>query len=199
MLTNLFIKKKNIENIVTSEDIMPIVNSYEFTTFKVYDVAISHPKTWHVFVNPSKPFDYYDGQVKIDHSMDKSSKDNEFSLSLRWAKIEKEITIDEYVDEIKKQYVIKQKRNKRDYYKILSIDEDICASDTKAFMIKSEVKANHSIYRVLKNDEAFKSSEIVTYSPKSKRIAFAVMTSRSEFFDEYQFLFNKILRSLDCQ
>lgn len=192
-------KKNNIQQVASDEDIASIVDSYEFTKFQVYDVAISHPKSWHIFVNPSKPFDYYDGQVKIDHSMDKSSKDNEFSLSLRWARIEKDITIDEYVNEIQKQYLLKQKKNKRDLYKILSINEDSCDGGTKSYLIKSEVKANHSIYRILKNDESFRSSELVTYNPNSKRIAFAVMTSRSEIFDEYQFLFNRILRSLNCQ
>lgn len=192
-------RKTNETNpIFTIDDVKACINAYSFTKFQVYGVGIDHPDSWRVFVNPSKNFEYFDGQVKIDHSMDKTSADKEISLSLRWARLNNTITLDDYINEITKQYKLKQKKNKRDSYKILSIDNVITNAKKKAYIIKSQIIANHSIYRVLRNNEMFKSSEIVIFSPESGRIAFAVISSKSDIFDNNQKLFERILFSFDC-
>ena len=117
-----------------------IPNTYHLIPFQVYQVGILHPDTWQVYINPSKTFAFHDGFAKIDRSAEKSCPD-QASLALRWAKLKKETTIDEYMDEIKLQYEKKQKKNKKDSFKILSMTpvEDL---PHKAYLMESSIRAN---------------------------------------------------------
>ncbi len=165
--------------------------------FAVYGVAIKHPADWRIFINPSKTFLYQDGYAKIDRSVAPGAKKLEVSLSLRWARINKVVSIDEYVDEIQRQYAIKQQKNKTDSFRIDDLYE---AADMphKTFAIESTIMANHSIYRVLKSNEYFKSLEYVTRCPVTERIVMATLCAYCETFDCNRDLFIRMLSSLKC-
>ena len=57
------------------------------------------------------------------------------------------------MDEIKLQYEKKQKKNKKDSFKILSMTpvEDL---PHKAYLMESSIRANHSVYRTLGKEES---------------------------------------------
>lgn len=164
--------------------------------FQVYQVGILHPDTWHVFINPSKPFDFYDGFAKIDRSAQKHCPD-QASLSVRWAKLQKETTIDEYMDELKKQYEKKQRKNKKDHFEILSI-EPAKNMPHKSYIMYSSIRANHSVYRSFGKEETICSMQLTTYCDVTKRLVIASIASTPEDFENRSEVYKKILLSLTC-
>ncbi len=177
--------------LVKIDDQVPLI------PFEAYGVSILHPQDWRIFVNPSKPFLYHDGYAKIDRSVVGGDKSQDVSLSLRWAQLNKQVTIDDYVDEIKRQYELKQKKNKSDRYQI----DDIRLLEHlphRAYSIQSSITANHSIYRVLKDDERFKSIEYVTYCEVTDRIVMATICAYGDIFAANRDLFLCMLNSLGC-
>ena len=173
-----------------------IPNTYHLMPFQVYQVGILHPDTWQVYINPSKTFAFHDGFAKIDRSAEKSCPD-QASLALRWAKLKKETTIDEYMDEIKLQYEKKQKKNKKDSFKILSMTpvEDL---PHKAYLMESSIRANHSVYRTLGKEESILSLQLTTYCDVTKRLVIASLASTPEDFESKRETYREILFSLTC-
>ena len=173
-----------------------IPNTYHLIPFQVYQVGILHPDTWQVYINPSKTFAFHDGFAKIDRSAEKSCPD-QASLALRWAKLKKETTIDEYMDEIKLQYEKKQKKNKKDSFKILSMTpvEDL---PHKAYLMESSNRANHSVYRTLGKEESILSLQLTTYCDVTKRLVIASLASTPEDFESKRETYREILFSLTC-
>ena len=173
-----------------------IPNTYHLIPFQVYQVGILHPDTWPVYINPSKTFAFHDGFAKIDRSAEKSCPD-QASLALRWAKLKKETTIDEYMDEIKLQYEKKQKKNKKDSFKILSMTpvEDL---PHKAYLMESSIRANHSVYRTLGKEESILSLQLTTYCDVTKRLVIASLASTPEDFESKRETYREILFSLTC-
>ena len=173
-----------------------IPNTYHLIPFQVYQVGILHPDTWQVYINPSKTFAFHDGFAKIDRSAEKSCPD-QASLALRWAKLKKETTIDEYMDEIKLQYEKKQKKNKKDSFKILSMTpvEDL---PHKAYLMESSIRANQSVYRTLGKEESILSLQLTTYCDVTKRLVIASLASTPEDFESKRETYREILFSLTC-
>ena len=173
-----------------------IPNTYHLIPFQAYQVGILHPDTWQVYINPSKTFAFHDGFAKIDRSAEKSCPD-QASLALRWAKLKKETTIDEYMDEIKLQYEKKQKKNKKDSFKILSMTpvEDL---PHKAYLMESSIRANHSVYRTLGKEESILSLQLTTYCDVTKRLVIASLASTPEDFESKRETYREILFSLTC-
>lgn len=173
-----------------------IPNTYHLIPFQVYQVGILHPDTWQVYINPSKTFAFHDGFAKIDRSAEKSCLD-QASLALRWAKLKKETTIDEYMDEIKLQYEKKQKKNKKDSFEILSMTpvEDL---PHKAYLMESSIRANHSVYRTLGKEESILSLQLTTYCDVTKRLVIASLASTPEDFESKRETYREILFSLTC-
>ena len=173
-----------------------IPKTYHLIPFQVYQVGILHPDTWQVYINPSKTFAFHDGFAKIDRSAEKSCPD-QASLALRWAKLKKETTIDEYMDEIKLQYEKKQKKNKKDSFKILSMTpvEDL---PHKAYLMESSIRANHSVYRTLGREESILSLQLTTYCDVTKRLVIASLASTPEDFESKRETYREILFSLTC-
>ena len=173
-----------------------IPNTYHLIPFQVYQVGILHPDTWQVYINPSKTFAFHDGFAKIDRSAEKSCPD-QASLALRWAKLKKETTIDEYMDERKLQYEKKQKKNKKDSFKILSMTpvEDL---PHKAYLMESSIRANHSVYRTLGKEESILSLQLTTYCDVTKRLVIASLASTPEDFESKRETYREILFSLTC-
>ena len=145
-LSSKLFRKKVTEYEHSPEAIQSVVSSYKFIPFSAYGVSILHPDSWNIFITPNKPFVFHDGAVKIDRSFDRSSPDSEISLSVRWAKLSQIISVDDYISEIQNQYAIKQKKNKRDNYKILEIKPEE-GFQHKTYSITSRIVANHSVYR----------------------------------------------------
>ncbi len=168
----------------------------ELIPFQAYRVKILYPDTWHIFINPSKSFDYYDGFVKIDRSSERNSP-NQASLSVRWAKMQKEITIDEYMEELKMQYAKKQKKNKKDHFEILSM-EPVKGLSHKAYLMHTSIKANHSIYRAFGKEETVCSMQLTTYCEITKRILIASIASVPEDIKAQREHYQQMLFSLTC-
>lgn len=164
--------------------------------FQVYGITILHPDNWHVFINPSKPFDYYDGFAKIDRSAEKAARE-QVSLSLRWARLDRETSIDEYMEELKLQYEKKQKKNKRDHFEIESI-EPLEGMAHKSYLMRSRIRANHSVYRTLGKEETICSLQLTTYCDVTKRLVIASISSTEKNLELHENLYNKILLSLTC-
>lgn len=173
-----------------------IPETYNLIPFQVYRVGILHPDTWHIFVNPSKSFAFHDGFAKIDRSSEKNCAD-QASLALRWAKLKKETTIDEYMEEIKIQYAKKQKKNKKDHFEILSI-EPIEGLPHKAYLMTSSIRANHSVYRTLGKEESILSLQLTTYCDVTKRLVIASIASTPDDFEKKSNIYKEILFSLTC-
>lgn len=164
--------------------------------FQVYQIGIMQPENWHVFINSSKPFDFYDGFAKIDRSTEKKSSE-QASLSLRWAKLEKDTNIDEYMDELKKQYQKKQKKNKKDHFEIVSIDP-VEGMPHKSYLMFSSIRANHSVYRSLGKEETICSMQLTTYCDVTKRLVIASIASTEEDIKNRNDIYKEILFSLTC-
>lgn len=190
--TNLAEKESMQKNLL--QEVNP--NTYNLIPFQVYQVGISHPDTWHIFVNPSKPFAFYDGFVKIDRSAEKG-RSEQASLSLRWAKLKKDTNIDEYMEEVKKQYEKKQKKNKKDRFEIVSI-ESVDNMPHKSYLIHSSIRANHSVYRSLGKEETILSMQLTTYCPVTMRLVVANIASTLEDFEKKRTVFKDILFSVKC-
>lgn len=193
----LFRKKTTPAPDLYSPELARVDETVPLIAFEAYGVRVLHPQDWRIFINPSKPFLYQDGYAKIDRSVAPGAKKLEVSLSLRWARIEKVVSIDEYVEEIKRQYELKQKKNKSDSFVIDDIHE-VEGLPHKAFSIESSIMANHSIYRVLKSNEFFKSLEYVTRCPETERIVMATLCAYCETFEQNRDLFVRMLGSLKC-
>lgn len=173
-----------------------IPDTYRLIPFQIYQVGIQHPDTWHIFVNPSKPFAFHDGFAKIDRSAEKGCPD-QASLSLRWAKLKKDTTIDEYMEEVNNQYQKKQKKNKKDRFEILNI-EPAEGLPHKSYLIHSSITANHSVYRSMGHEETIQSLQLTTYCPVTKRLVIANIASAPEDFDKKSSVYKEILFSLTC-
>lgn len=190
--TNLA-EKENVQESLLHE---VIPDTYHLIPFQVYQVGIKHPDTWHIFVNPSKSFAFHDGFAKIDRSAEKGCAD-QASLSLRWAKLKKDTNIDEYMDEVKKQYEKKQKKNKKDHFEILSI-EPVDGLPHKSYLMHSSIRANHSVYRSLGREETILAMQLTTYCPVTKRLVIANIASTPEDFEKKGQVYKEILFSLTC-
>lgn len=168
----------------------------ELIPFQAYRVKIIHPDTWQIFINPRKPFDFSDGFVKIDRSTEKNAP-QQASLSVRWAKLQKEISIEEYMEELQAQYNKKQKKNKKDHFEILSI-ESVNDLLHPSYLMYTSIQANHSVYRALGKEETIASMQLTTYCEVTKRILIANIASVPEDLEAQKELYQTILFSLTC-
>lgn len=168
----------------------------ELIPFQAYRVKIIHPDTWQIFINPRKPFDFSDGFVKIDRSTEKNAP-QQASLSVRWAKLQKEISIEEYMEELQAQYDKKQKKNKKDHFEILSI-EPVNDLLHPSYLMYTSIQANHSVYRALGKEETIASMQLTTYCKVTKRILIANIASIPEDLEARKELYQTILFSLTC-
>lgn len=194
LLTRTNLAEKETEQESELHELIP--DTYNLIPFQVYQVGIKHPDTWHVFVNPSKSFAFHDGFAKIDRSADKKCAD-QASLSLRWAKLKKDTNIDEYMEEVQRQYEKKQKKNKKDHFEILSI-EPLDNMPHKAYLMYSSIRANHSVYRSMGQEETIMAMQLTTYCPVTKRLVIANIASTPEDFDKKNEIYKEILFSLTC-
>ena len=101
------------------------------------------------------------------------------------------------MDEIKLQYEKKQKKNKKDSFKILSMTpvEDL---PHKAYLMESSIRANHSVYRTLGKEESILSLQLTTYCDVTKRLVMASLASTPEDFESKRETYREILLSLTC-
>ncbi len=168
----------------------------ELIPFQAYRVKILHPDTWQIFINPRKPFDFSDGFVKMDRSGEKHAR-QQASLSVRWARLKKEISIEDYMEELQTQYTKKQKKNKKDHFEILSIEpiNDLLHS---SYLMYTSIRANHSVYRALGKEETISSMQLTTYCEVTKRILIANIASTKEDLASQKELYQDILFSLTC-
>lgn len=197
MLKMFGFNKTNLANKAEETYLHEVVpKQYHLIPFQVYQVGILHPDTWQVYINPSKTFAYHDGFAKIDRSAEKSCPD-QASLALRWAKLKKETTIEEYMEEIKLQYEKKQKKNKKDSFEILSITPAE-GLPHKAYLMESSIRANHSVYRSMGREESILSLQLTTYCDVTKRLVIASIASTPEDFEEKKDRYKEILFSLTC-
>ena len=107
------------------------------------------------------------------------------------------------MDEIKIQYEKKQKKNKKDHFEILSI-EPVKETDAglllphKSYLMHSQIKANHAVYRSMGKEETILSMQLTTYCDVTKRLVIASMIAPPEQFQAEEKLYRKILFSLTC-
>lgn len=161
----------------------------------VYGICVHHPEDWQIFINPNNKFTFNEGLIKIDKV--KGTKKAEASLSIRWAKMIKDITLDEYVEELGKQFERKEKRSRnKDQYKITNKSKLSLIDGTDAYLLENEFVANHSIYRILGKDELVKVLQVLFYSRKTKRMVIASLSTASESLERYRENFMGILTTL---
>lgn len=161
----------------------------------VYGISVYHPENWQIFINPNNAFTFNEGLIKIDKV--KGTKKAEASLSIRWAKMVQEITLDEYVEELEKQFKKKEKRSRnKDHYQITNKSKLTLIDGTAAYLLENEFVANHSIYRILGKDELVKVLQVLFYSPESKRMVVASLSTASDSLEKYREDFMDILTTL---
>ncbi len=160
----------------------------------IYGIRINHPVDWQVFVNPNSKFTFDEGLIKVDKV--KGSQKAKASLSIRWAKMVDDITLDEYVEELEKQFKWKEKRSRRkDRYKIVSKSK-IQMNGTEGCLLENEFVANHSIYRIFGKDELVKVLQVFFYSKETKRMVVASMSMSPEELKRNRDQFVEILTTL---
>ncbi|MBY7144567.1 hypothetical protein KFZ56_16215 [Virgibacillus sp. NKC19-3] len=165
-----------------------------FIPLNIYGIGIRHPRDWQVFINPNNKFTFDEGLIKIDKVT--VSKKSAASLSIRWANMKEDINIDDYVDELEKQFQNKEKRSRRkDRYKI--IEKIKCTVDNRnAYLLKNEFVANHSIYRILGKEELVKVLQVLFYSEQTGRMVVASLSTTPEELAESEHTFIEMLTSL---
>jgi len=166
----------------------------QFLPLSVYGVSISHPSDWKIFINPNTKFTFDEGQIKIDKV--KGPKEKSTSLTIRWAKMNHEITLDEYIEELEQQFKKKEKKSRnKDRYSI--VEKTKCmVNGVEAFLLHQEFVANHSIYRILGKDELVKVLQIMIYSKNTQRMIVASLLTTPEELKENEQILKEILFSL---
>ena len=111
------------------------------TTFSMYDVSIDHPRTWGLYFNPKRPFNYNTGYFRIENPQNRKGAD--ISISINWEKAESENAIfaENYCQNVEKQY---KKQLKKENYTIEKA-EVIPFLNGKAAYIVSEYQGSMGI------------------------------------------------------
>lgn len=191
MTLSLFKNKERINN-----NTSPRVLAEELIPIQIYGLSLSYPKSWQIFINSNKPFLWNDGFMKIDSSAS-TPKSPQTSISVRWAQINKHIDIEEYINEVKKQYIIKQKKNKKDSFRILKIEP--CEQTTHpAYLVYSSIIANHSVYRSFGHSERLRTLQLTTHCADTDRLIIVSITATENDFLINEAYYLKILYSLQC-
>ncbi|MEN1969834.1 hypothetical protein WMZ97_17360 [Lentibacillus sp. N15] len=173
------------------------MGDFNLLLFNVYGIGIYHPSDWQVFVNPNNKFTFKEGLVKID----KISVSNKTatSLSIRWASMRENIDLNDYVNELTKEFLKKEKKSRnKDRYKInekLKYKVD----GKEAYLLKTEFVANHSIYRIFGKDELVKVLQLLFFSKQTKRMVVASLSTTPEELNKNEDMFMKVLTSLNEQ
>lgn len=163
--------------------------------FSAYGVSIQHPQTWSIYINPTKSFAFHDGLVKIDKNSS-SKKDSSISLTLRWARPESPVSIDEYIEELQSQYTKKQQKNKRDYYEILSVEPVLL--DHSSYLVHSTFIANHALYRSWGKEEQVDCLQLCTFCDLTGRLIVATIHASPEEMSSNLSYYKEILYTLKC-
>lgn len=144
----------------------------------VYGVSIEHPVDWQIYINSQNKFSFNEGLIKID-KVD-GEKKNQISLTIRWAKMKKDINLEDYIEELEKQFRKKEKKSRhKDSYKIM--DKKRWMIDGKeAYFLHNQFQANHNVYRFLGKDELVETLQIVYYSKETKRMIIGTLLTTPE-------------------
>lgn len=160
----------------------------------IYGIGIEHPVNWQLYFNPSNELNFDEGLVKID-KVDEEKKAST-SLTLRWAKMNGKISLDEYIEELHTQFTKKEKRSRnKDKYQINDVVK-YEVDGKEAYLIKNEFIANHSIYRILGKDEMVKVLQLITFSEDTERIIIASLSTTPEELKQNENYFIDILETL---
>lgn len=165
-----------------------------FVPLNIYGVEISHPLNWRLFINPNSTFNFNEGFIKVDKVT--TSKKNASSLSVRWATMKSDVNLEEYVEELEKEFKRKEKRSKKkDRYRMAD-KQYFFMNGRDAYFLQNEFIANHSIYRIFGQDELVKVYQVIFYSSESQRIIVASLSSTEEEMQKNEELFKDILFSV---
>ncbi|GAA0609977.1 hypothetical protein GCM10009001_29110 [Virgibacillus siamensis] len=165
-----------------------------FIPLTIYGISIRHPRDWQVFINPNNKFTFNEGLIKIDKVT--VSKKAATSLSIRWASMKEDVDIDDYVDELEKQFKNKEKRSRhKDRYKIIDKKKGTI-NGRDAYLLKNEFVANHSIYRILGKNELVRVLQLLFYSEETGRMIVASLSTTPEELENNEDMFLEILTSL---
>lgn len=168
----------------------------ENTLFSVYNICIMHPNNWEIFINTTRPFKFNNGFVKIDSSSIQTDIKSDCSMTLRWIQNDKLNSIDDYIQELQMQYCKKTKKNKTDSYEILDIDNINLMH--KAFYIHSRIKSNHSLFRILRNDENFDSMQVAVFCHDTNRLIIQTINAETNHIKNYESYYKDLLFQLKC-
>lgn len=168
----------------------------ESVLFSVYNICIMHPNNWEIFINTARPFKFNNGFVKIDSSSISTDIKNDASMTLRCIKNNNINSIDDYIQELKIQYCKKTKKNKTDSYEILDIDNINLMH--KAYYIHSRIKSNHSIFRILRNDENFDSMQVAVFCNDTNRLIIQTINAETNHIKNYEPYYKDLLFQLKC-
>lgn len=159
-------------------------------TFSVYGIKIKHPNNWDIFINNQMPFKFDNGFVKIDSS---AVKKNDSSMILRWIKSSNISSIEDYINEYKRQFDIKNKKYKNDSYQLLELEK----INDNMYFSWSRITANHSIFRILKNNETFDSLQLSFFDVNTRRLVIQTITT-SNIDTKFEY-YKDILLQLECE
>lgn len=161
-------------------------------TFSVYGIKIKHPNNWDIFINNQMPFKFDNGFVKIDSS---AIKKNDSSMVLRWIKSCKINSIDDYITEYKRQFNVKNKKYKNDLYQLLELEK----INDNIYFSWSRITANHSIFRILKNNETFDSLQLSFFDSNTNRLVIQTITTDTNNIDTKFEYYKDMLLQLQCE
>lgn len=116
-------------------------------------------------------------------------------MTLRWIKNKEINSVDDYINEFQNQFNIKNKKYKMDSYKIIQLEK----VNDDAYLIWSRVTANHSIFRILKDNETFDSLQLSTFGKNSNRLVIQTITASTDNIEENFEYYKNILSQLQCE
>ncbi len=161
----------------------------ETTRLCLYDISVTHPRDWSVYINPQKLMNFNQGALKLQ-KLDRTLTD--ISMSLKWFPLEG-FDPDRYMDTL---HTALQKKFKRKLHAFNCREMPLCGHAAKlAFFTYAD---NHSIYRVLRQDEEVAEMQVMLPCDTTGRIIIASVAAIADTMAQQIERFEGLLAQLAC-
>lgn len=159
------------------------------TRFCMYDISLTHPKDWTIYSNPQKILAFTQGMLKIE-KLDKQPTD--ISLSLKWFTLN-DFDPARYPEALHESLKKKFKRKLHDFN-----HQAINLLGHEAVLMSFGYADNHSIYKVLRNDEQVAEMQLMLPCPVTGRVIIANVAAMADNMQQQHALFREMLMGIGC-
>ena len=160
----------------------------DLTHLCMYDISISHPRSWSLQSNPNKVLAYDQGMLKLD----KVESASDVSLSLKWFPLEG-FDGGKYVHSLREGL---RKRFKSKLFDFAPREVEQCGHT--ALIVDFTYVDNHGIYKVWRKDERVSEKQVMLACPASARVIIANIAALAETMERRGDELHALLASLRC-